>query len=108
MAYVDKKDALRSLSNPNDFNIYKNMFIKLYDKDLINKIKQTYNDMQYKDLYDIINNINKISLNIGSNILFELTKEVLESIDKESIDSNKIVELLETIDMVNTEIRLIK
>jgi len=108
MAYVDKKEALRYLSNPNDFNIYKNMFIKLYDKDLINKIKQTYNDLQYKDLYDIINNINKISLNIGSNILFELSKELLESIDKENVDSNKIVELLETIDMVNIEIRNIK
>ncbi|MCR5350516.1 MAG: hypothetical protein K6E20_05970 [Acholeplasmatales bacterium] len=108
MAYVNKSDALRNLSNPNDFNIYKNMFIKMYDKNLLEKIKQTYNDKQFNDLYDIINNINKIALNIGSNILFDETKDILADIDKEDIESRKIDEVLEVLEIIYGELQMIK
>ena len=38
MPYVDKKNALRYLSNPNDFNTYKAMFSKMYNNKLVEKI----------------------------------------------------------------------
>lgn len=108
MAYVDKREALRNLSNPNDFNIYKNMFIKMYDKNLIDKIKQTYNDKQYQDLYELINNINKIALNIGSLVLFDETKNLLNEIDLNNVDEKTILNNLETIDYVYQELQIIK
>lgn len=108
MAYVNKNEALRVLPNPNDFDFYKNMFIKLYDKNLIQKINQTYNDNQYDDLYEIISNLKNMSEFIGSSILTDETFDLLSNINANSVPKEKIDELTEVLEIIYTELKNIK
>lgn len=108
MAYVDKKEALRNLSNPNDFNTYKNMFNKMYEKDLTKRIKEFVENNDMESLYDSINKINNISLYIGSNILSLECTNLLDSIKKNEINSVQIDSIVDILDQVYIELRIVK
>ena len=62
MGYVNKKDALMNLSNPKDFDVFKNRFLKTY-KDAVEKIVFIKNNQE--ELYNYISGMNNISLNVG-------------------------------------------
>ena len=108
MPYVDKKNALRYLSNPNDFNTYKAMFSKMYNNKLVEKIKNYKENNSANDLYDVVNNVYNIALNIGSNVLYDEASNILNMINRGEIESISIESIIDVIEQVKIELDLIK
>ncbi|MBQ9519879.1 MAG: hypothetical protein IJR67_00180 [Acholeplasmatales bacterium] len=104
MGYVNKKDALMNLSNPKDFDVFKNRFLKTY-KDAVEKIVFIKNNQE--ELYNYISGINNISLNVGSQILFTDTKDILEKIKRGEVSPQDFDDLYITIRNVYQELELL-
>lgn len=106
MSYVNKKDALRNLSNPKDFDVFKNMYLKKYNnaKEMVAKY---YTEGLLDDLLEYIKAINNISLNVGSQILNNDTSFVIEKIKRGELSPQDLEALAETLDNVYTELRIL-
>ncbi len=81
MSYVNKKEAVRNLSNPKDFDVFKNMYLKKYS-DAKEKIAKLYSENDLDELLNYVQAINNISLNVGSSFLKNDTDYVIEKIKK--------------------------
>ena len=57
MPYVDKKEALRNLSNPKDFDVFKNLFLKKYSNSK-EKIANLYSNNELDELLNYLQAIN--------------------------------------------------
>ena len=103
MAYVDKKEALRNLSNPKDFDVFKNMFLKKYS-DAKEKVATLYSNNELDDLLNYTQAINNLSLNIGSSILKGDTDFVLDKLKRGELSPQDLEALSETLDNVILEL----
>ncbi len=106
MSYVNKKEAVRNLSNPKDFDVFKNMYLKKYS-DAKEKIAKLYSEQELDELLNYIQGINNISLNVGSAFLKNDTDYVIEKLKKGDLTPNDLEALSETIDNVYTELRIL-
>ena len=106
MSYVNKKEAIRNLSNPKDFDVFKNMYLKKYS-DAKEKIAKLYSDNQLDELLEYVQAINNISLNVGSAFLKNDTDYVIEKIKKGELSPLDLEALSETLDNVYTELRIL-
>ena len=106
MSYVNKKEAIRNLSNPKDFDVFKNMYLKKYC-DAKEKIAKLYSDNQLDELLEYVQAINNISLNVGSAFLKNDTDYVIEKIKKGELSPSDLEALSETLDNVYTELRIL-
>ena len=97
MSYVNKKEAVRNLSNPKDFDVFKNMYLKKYSDAKENVAK----------LLNYLQGINNISLNIGSAFLKNDTDYVIDKIKKGELSPNDLEALSETLDNVYSELRIL-
>ena len=106
MPFVDKNIAIKNLANPKDFDVFKNRFLKTY-KNAVERIISLKEDNNIDELYTYISNINNISLNIGSSILYNDTLEILDKIKRGELTPQKIDDLYQTIRYVYDELSLI-
>ena len=106
MPFVDKNIAIKNLANPKDFDIFKNRFLKMY-KNGVEEIIRLYNNNDIDDLYTYISNINNISLNIGSSILFNDTNEILDKIKRGELTPQILEDLYQTLRYVYDELELL-
>jgi hypothetical protein len=106
MSYVNKKEAVRNLSNPKDFDVFKNMYLKKYS-DAKEKIAKLYSEQELDELLNYIQGINNIALNVGSAFLKNDTDYVIEKLKKGDLTPNDLEALSETIDNVYTELRIL-
>ncbi len=106
MSYVNKKEAIRNLSNPKDFDVFKNMYLKKYS-DAKEKIAKLYSENDLDELLNYIQAINNISLNVGSAFLKSDTDYVIEKIKKGELSPSDLDALSETLDNVYTELRIL-
>lgn len=104
MNYVDKKIALQYLANSElIFNKLKNSFLNSY-KDGEATITKLVNDKNIDELYRYIHSIKGISLNVGSQVLYDDSVLVLEKLKKEEIDLPLIKRFIETLRFVCKEL----
>ena len=106
MSYVNKKEAIRNLSNPKDFDVFKNMYLKKYS-DAKEVIAKLYSENDLDELLNYIQTINNISLNVGSAFLKNDTDYVIEKIKKGELSPSDLEALSETLDNVYTELRIL-
>ena len=106
MSYVNKKEAVRNLSNPKDFDVFKNMYLKKYG-DAKEKIAKLYSEQELDELLNYIQGINNIALNVGSAFLKNDTDYVIDKLKKGDLTPNDLEALSETIDNVYTELRIL-
>lgn len=104
MNYVDKKIALQYLANSEMiFNKLKTSFLNSYrDAEMV--ITRLVNENNIEELYRYIHSIKGISLNIGSEVLYEDSILVLDKLKKEEIDLPLIKRFIETIRFVCKEL----
>lgn len=81
MAYVDKKLALKYVSNEKNFINIKNKFLLQY-QNFTNELNDLIINKNYQLIYSKIHQIKGIALNIGSNILYEDSNYILDTIEK--------------------------
>ncbi|MCR5646805.1 MAG: hypothetical protein K6F81_00810 [Acholeplasmatales bacterium] len=103
MSYVNKKEAVRNLSNPKDFDVFKNMYLKKYS-DAKEKIAKLYSDNQLDELLEYVQAINNISLSVGSAFLKKDTDYVIDKIKKGELSPTDLEALSETLDNVTMEL----
>ena len=104
MAYVDKNVALKYLANSESlFDRIRKGFLA-NNKDGIEKINQYVEDENIQDLYNYIHSIKGISLNLGSNTLYEDSQAVLEKLKKEEINLPLIEMFIDTFKCVYDEL----
>ena len=106
MSYVNKKEAVRNLSNPKDFDVFKNMSLKKHS-DAKEVIAKLYSENDLDELLNYIQAINNISLNVGSAFLKNDTDYVIEKIKKGELSPSDLEALSETLDNVYTELRIL-
>ncbi len=106
MPFVDKNIAIKNLANPKDFDVFKNRFLKTY-KNAVERIISLKEDNNIDELYTYISNINNISLNIGSSILYNDTLEILDKIKRGELTPQILDDLYQTIRYVYDELSLI-
>ena len=106
MSYVNKKEAVRNLSNPKDFDVFKNMYLKKYS-DAKEKIAKLYSEQELDELLNYIQGINNIALNVGSAFLKNDTDYVIEKLKKGDLTPNDLEALSETLDNVYSELRIL-
>ena len=106
MPFVDKNIAIKNLANPKDFDVFKNRFLKTY-KNAVERIISLKEDNNIDALYTYISNINNISLNIGSSILYNDTLEILDKIKRGELTPQILDDLYQTIRYVYDELSLI-
>jgi len=106
MPFVDKNIAIKNLANPKDFDVFKNRFLKTY-KNAVERIISLKEDNNMDELYTYISNINNISLNIGSSILYNDTLEILDKIKRGELTPQILDDLYQTIRYVYDELSLI-
>lgn len=104
MAYINKKDAVRNLSNPKDFDVFKNMYLKKYTN-AKEKIGNLYANNELEDLLNYIQAINNLALNIGSSILKGDTDFVLDKLKRGELSPQDLEALSETLDNVELELK---
>jgi hypothetical protein len=103
MSYVDKNTAIKNLSNPKDFDIFKARFLKI-SANSQEKIFNLFNENNFDDLYNFVNNIFNLSLNIGSDILYNDSKLVLDKIKTNTLSALVLDNYCETIENVTMEL----
>ncbi|MCR5113605.1 MAG: hypothetical protein K6A63_06690 [Acholeplasmatales bacterium] len=106
MGYVNKKDAVRNMSNPKDFDIFKARFLKKYEK-ANEEINRLYENNDIDILFDYIQAINSIALNVGSQFLKNDTDFVLDKMKKGELTPSDLEALIETIQAVYNELKLL-
>lgn len=103
MSYVDKNTAIKNLSNPKDFDIFKSRFLKITSNSQ-ERIFNLFNDNNFDELYNFINNIFNLSLNIGSDILYNDSKLILDKIKSNSLNASLLDSYCETLENVTMEL----
>ena len=103
MSYVDKNTAIKNLSNPKDFDIFKARYLKT-SANAQERIFNLFNDNDFDELYNYINNIFNLSLNIGSDILYNDSKLILDKIKNNSLNSQVLDNYCETLENVTMEL----
>ena len=84
--YVDKKIALQNLANSEAlFNKMKTGFLKQF-QNAVEKINELYQNKDYDAMHQYIHSIKGMSLNVGSQNLYDDADLVLEKINKEALD----------------------
>ena len=104
MGYVNKKDAVRNMSNPKDFDIFKARFLKKYEK-ANEEILRLFENNDIDELYEYVQAINSIALNVGSQFLKNDTDFVLEKIKKGELSPSDLEALNETVLAVYNELK---